>query len=99
MVITVHLVKPNVSYAVVLWKSRKDYARQTLADWLQKALHFGLWRLLITTHQDNRPSRRVIEATGGVLGGLVPYPSQPGKFRLEFLAIHARAESRAAAAK
>src|ERR1700749_1129597 len=98
IVITVHLVKPNVSCAVVPWKSRKRYARQTLADWLQKALPFGLRRLLITTHQDNRPSRRVIEATG-FLRGLVPYPSQPGKFRLEFLAIHARAAGRATAAK
>jgi hypothetical protein len=49
-----------------------------------KAPRFGLKRLLITTHQDNLPSRRVIEATGGVLAGLVPYPSQPGKFRLQF---------------
>ena len=97
MVITVHLVKPNVSYAVVPWKSRKGYARQALADLLQRALPLGLKRLLITTHQDNLPARRVIEATGGVLGGLVPYPSQPGKFRLEFLAMHARAASRAAA--
>ena len=90
-------VSGHVSYAVVPWKSRKGYARQALADLLQRALPFGLKRLLITTHQDNLPSRRVIEATGGVLGGLVPYPSQPGKFRLEFLAIHARAASRAAA--
>ena len=90
-------VSGHVSYAVVPWKSRKGYARQALADLLQRAPPFGLKRVLITTHQDNLPSRRVIEATGGVLGGLVPYPSQPGKFRLEFLAIHARAASRAAA--
>ena len=74
----------HVSYAVVPWKSRKGYASQALADLLQRAPRFGLKRLLVTTHQDNRPSRRVIEATGGVLAGLVPYPSQPGKFRLQF---------------
>ena len=77
-------VSGHVSYAVVPWKSRKGYARQALADLLQKAPRFGLKRLLVTTHQDNLPSRRVIEATGGVLAGLVPYPSQPGKFRFEF---------------
>ena len=77
-------VSGHVSYAVVPWKSRKGYARQALADLLQRAPRFGLKRLLVTTHQDNLPSRRVIEATGGVLAGLVPYPSQPGKFRLQF---------------
>ena len=77
-------VSGHVSYAVVPWKSRKGYARQALADLLQRAPRFGLKRVLITTHQDNLPSRRVIEATGGVLSGLVPHPSQPGKFRLEF---------------
>ena len=77
-------VSGHVSYAVVPWKSRKGYARQALADLLQRAPRFGLKRLLITTHQDNLPSRRVIEATGGVLAGLVPYSSQPGKFRLQF---------------
>jgi predicted acetyltransferase len=78
------IVSDHVSYAVVPWKSRKGYARQALADVLQKAPRFGLKRLLVTTHQDNLPSRRVIEATGGVLAGLVPYPSQAGKFRLQF---------------
>jgi len=77
-------VSGHVSYAVVPWKSRKGYAKQALADLLQKARRFGLERLLITTHQDNLPSLRVIEATGGVLARLVPYPSQPGKFRLQF---------------
>ena len=52
--------------------------------YVQRAPRFGLTRLLVTTHQDNLPSRRVIEATGGLLAGLVPYPSQPGKFRLQF---------------
>jgi len=77
-------VSGHVSYSVVPWKSRKGYARQALADLLQRAPCFGLKRLLITTHQDNLPSRRVIEAAGGVLAGLVSYPSQPGKFRLQF---------------
>jgi SAM-dependent methyltransferase len=77
-------VSGHISYAVVPWKSRKGYARQALADLLQRVPRFGLQRLLVTTHQDNLPSRRVIEATGGILAGLVPHPSQPGKFRLQF---------------
>ena len=90
-------VSGHVSYSVVPWKSRKGYARQALADLLQRAPCFGLERVLVTTHQDNLRSRRVIEATGGVLAGLVPYPSQPGKFRLQFwLYTRARRESRAA---
>jgi predicted acetyltransferase len=71
-------VSGHVGYAVVPWKSRKGYARQALADLLQRGPCFGLERVLVTTYQDNLPSRRVIEATGGVLAGLVPYPSQPG---------------------
>jgi predicted acetyltransferase len=51
---------------------------------LLKAPSFGLNRLLVTTHQDNLPSRRVIEATGGIFAGLVPHPNQPGRFRLQF---------------
>jgi predicted acetyltransferase len=89
-------VSGHVSYAIVPWKSRKGYARQALADLLQRAPRFGLKRLLVTTHQDNLPSRRVIEETGGVFAGLVPYPSQPGKFRLEFwLYTRTRRASRA----
>jgi predicted acetyltransferase len=80
----------------VPWKSRKGYARQALADLLLKALSFGLNRLLVTTHQDNLPSRRVIEATGGIFAGLVPHPNQPGRFRLPILAIHACTASRVA---
>jgi len=52
-------VSGHVSYAVVPWKSRKGYASQALADLLQKVPRFGLKRLLVTTHQDNLPSRRV----------------------------------------
>jgi predicted acetyltransferase len=74
----------HVSYAVVPWKSRKGCARQALADVLLKAPSFGLNRLLVTTHQDNLPSRRVIEATGGIFAGRVPHPNQPGRFRLQF---------------
>jgi predicted acetyltransferase len=77
-------ISGHVSYAVVPWKSRKGYARQALADLLLKAPSFGLNRLLVTTHQDNLPSRRVIEATGGIFAGLVPHPNQPGRFRLQF---------------
>jgi predicted acetyltransferase len=73
-----------VSYAVVPWKSRNGYARRALAGLLPRARRLGLERLLVTTHEDNLPSRRVIEATGGVLTAKVPHPDQPGKFRLQF---------------
>jgi len=59
-------ISGHVSCAVVPWRSRKGYARQALADLLLSAPSFGLNHLLVTTHQDNLPSRRVIEVTGGI---------------------------------
>lgn len=41
-------------------------------------------RLLISCDQDNLPSRRVIEANGGVLAGETPDPQGAGKRKLLF---------------
>jgi predicted acetyltransferase len=52
---------------VVPWKQARGYATQALRQVLQEAEAEGLRYVEITTDPDNVPSRRVIEANGGVL--------------------------------
>jgi predicted acetyltransferase len=57
----------HIGYAVVPWKRRLGYATRALALLLPEARNEGLEFVEITTNVDNAPSRRVIEANGGVL--------------------------------
>ncbi len=57
----------HIGYAVVPWKQARGYATQALRQVLQDAEAEGLRYVEITTDPDNVPSRRVIEANGGVL--------------------------------
>jgi predicted acetyltransferase len=57
----------HIGYAVVPWKQRLGYATRALRDVLPDAGARGLRYVDITTALDNVPSRRVIEANGGVL--------------------------------
>ena len=57
----------HIGYAVVPWKQGRGYATQALREVLQDAKAEGLGYVEITTDPDNIPSRRVIEANGGVL--------------------------------
>ena len=57
----------HIGYGVVPWKQRRGYATRALRDLLQDAKVEGLRYVEITTAPDNLPSRRVIEANGGVL--------------------------------
>jgi predicted acetyltransferase len=77
-------VSGHVSYAVVPWKRRRGYAVAALTQLIPVACGLGLPRLLLTTHEDNEASRRVIEASGGVLDAAIPHPNQRGKRRLVF---------------
>ena len=49
------------------WKQRRGYATRALREILPEARDVGLRYVEITTDPDNVPSRRVIEANGGVL--------------------------------
>jgi predicted acetyltransferase len=77
-------VSGHVSYAIAPWKRGHGYGGAALTQLLPIARALGLPRLLLTTHEDNHPSRRVIEASGGVFSAGIPHPDQPGKRRLLF---------------
>jgi predicted acetyltransferase len=57
----------HVGYSVVPWKRRRGYATAALRELLPSLVAEGLRYVEITTDPDNMPSRRVIEANGGVL--------------------------------
>lgn len=57
----------HIGYAVVPWKRRLGYATEALRVVLRDARQRGLRYVEITTDPSNNPSRRVIEANGGLL--------------------------------
>lgn len=57
----------HIGYGVVPWKRGRGYATLALKALLPEAKAEGLSYVEITTDPDNLPSRRVIEANGGVL--------------------------------
>jgi len=57
----------HIGYGVVPWKQRRGYATRALREMLIEAKAVGLRYVEITTDPDNVPSRRVVEANGGVL--------------------------------
>ena len=77
-------VSVHVSYTIAPWKRRRGYAVEALTQLLPIAHRLGLPRILATTHEDNEPSRRVIEASSDVFAGAIPHPHQPRKRRLQF---------------
>jgi predicted acetyltransferase len=62
-------VSGHAGYSVVPGKQRRGYATQALRQLLPIARRAGLRRMSITCDIDNVPSRRVIEANGGVPAG------------------------------
>ena len=57
----------HIGYSVVPWKQRRGYATAAVREILPEMAAEGLCYVEITTDPDNMPSRRVIEANGGVL--------------------------------
>lgn len=68
----------HIGYAVVPWKQGKGYATAALRLMLPEARAVGLPYVEITTDPDNLPSRRVIEAAGGVFYEAFTKPPQFG---------------------
>lgn len=77
-------VSGHVGYAVVPWKQRQGHATRALTLLLPIARSLGLPRLLITCDEDNYPSRRVIEANGGIPDGAEPHAGRPDARKLRF---------------
>lgn len=59
----------HIGYSVVPWKRRRGYATAALRMMLLEARAEGLRYVQISTPRHNLPSRRVIEANGGLLEG------------------------------
>jgi predicted acetyltransferase len=59
-------VSGHAGYSIIPAKQRRGYATEALRRLLPVARAAGLRRLSITCDTDNLPSRRVIEANGGV---------------------------------
>jgi predicted acetyltransferase len=57
----------HIGYSVVPWKRGLGYATAALRDMLREVAAERLRYVEIVTDPDNMPSRRVIEANGGVL--------------------------------
>ncbi|MDD3214623.1 MAG: GNAT family N-acetyltransferase [Eubacteriales bacterium] len=56
----------HIGYSVRPSERRKGYAKQMLADCLEKCRAYGLKHVLISCRKDNEASRRTILANGGV---------------------------------
>jgi predicted acetyltransferase len=68
----------HVGYSVVPWKQRRGLATAALREILPALAAEGLRYVEITTDPDNMPSRRVIEANGGVLVEAFTKPASLG---------------------
>ena len=68
----------HIGYAVVPWKRRLGYATAALRQLLTEIDEPGLTYVEITTDLSNIPSRRVIEANGGVVVESFAKPAQYG---------------------
>jgi predicted acetyltransferase len=68
----------HIGYSVVPWKRRLGYATAALREILPSLAAEGLRYVEITTDPDNMPSRRVIEANGGVLVETFTRPASLG---------------------
>ena len=68
----------HIGYGVVPWKRRLGYATQALRMLLAEVSEEGLAYAELTTDADNLPSRRVIEANGGVLAEPFRKPAEYG---------------------
>ena len=75
-------ISGHIGYTVVPWRRRRGYATRALALILPVAAASGMRRVLITCDTDNKPSRRVIEANGGIFAYTTPHPWVSGKTKL-----------------
>jgi predicted acetyltransferase len=77
----------HIGYGVVPRHRRKGYGRAMLGQGLGFARAIGLDRVLVTCDDDNEPSRKIIEANGGVLENVVQAPDLARPKRRYWIAL------------
>jgi predicted acetyltransferase len=72
----------HIGYDIRPTKRNQGYGKKTLELALPKAKALGITKVLITCHETNIPSKRIIEANGGVLENSVSMgEGKPKKLR------------------
>lgn len=76
----------HIGYSVVPWKRGRGYATRALREVLKDAKARGLRYVELTTGVENEPSKRVIEANGGILvEQFVTLPALGGRNELRYM--------------
>lgn len=64
----------HIGYGIRPSERRKWYATKMLALWLEEARKLWIDRVMVSCHDDNAWSARVIESNGGILQDIIPDP-------------------------
>ncbi|OGH91392.1 MAG: hypothetical protein A2479_01625 [Candidatus Magasanikbacteria bacterium RIFOXYC2_FULL_39_8] len=69
----------HIGYSIRPSKRKKGYGTHMLALALKKTKRFGLKKVMITCDEDNVGSRKIIQASGGILEDIIETKLNPDK--------------------